>query len=238
MKKVLITGGSSGLGRELCLFFKKNKYEVYYTFYENQVEIKGCIGLYCDLTSEESIDSFYNELFSKINKLDVLVNNAAIEYTTEFNIKSKKEFMRLLDINLVGLFLLTRKIGNKMFEEKRGKIINISSNNSIDKNDPITLEYDASKAALNSLTHNLAKEYAPFVNVNAVAPGFILTPKILELDKYLDNKFIEEESKKILLKRFATCEDIANLVLFLASDAANYINSEIIRIDGGSCESR
>ena len=123
-----------------------------------------------------------------------------------------------------------------MYERKYGKIINISSNNSLDKFDPVTLEYDSSKAGLNILTKNLAKEFSPYVTVNAVAPGWILTDKIKKLDDSLDNKFIEEESNKILLNRFATCEDVCNLVLFLASDKADYINSEIIRIDGGSCE--
>ena len=115
-----------------------------------------------------------------------------------------------------------------------GKIINIASNNAISKMDPITLEYDASKAGLINLTHNLALEFAPFVNVNAIAPGWIKTEKIKKINDELDGKFIEEESKKILLNRFAEMEDVCNLVLFLASEKANYINSEVIRIDGGS----
>lgn len=236
MKNVLITGGSSGLGKVLCSSFKKGGYNVFYTYYKNKFDIEGCKGFYCDLTSEGSISSFIDELYKEVDDIDVLVNNAAIEINDEFNDKTKENFMKTLEVNLVGPFLLTREIGNKMYQNKKGKIINVSSNNGVNVSDPITLEYDASKAALNSLTHNLAKEYAPFVNVNAVAPGFILTPKIIELDNYLDNKFIEEESKKILLNRFATCEDIANLVLFLASSKADYINDEIIRIDGGRYE--
>ena len=121
-----------------------------------------------------------------------------------------------------------------MYLNEKGKIINISSNNSIDKFDPITIDYDASKAGLNILTKCFAKEYAPFVNVNAIAPGWILTDRIKKLDDSLDNMFIEEESKSILLNRFATCDDIVNLLLFLASDKSNYINGEIIKIDGGS----
>ena len=121
-----------------------------------------------------------------------------------------------------------------MYKNKSGKIINISSNNAFDKFDPTTLEYDASKAALISMTHNFAKQYAPYINVNAIAPGWIMTDKILKLDESLDNKFISSESKNILLNRFATMDDIANLVLFLASDKSSYINNEVIKIDGGT----
>ena len=84
------------------------------------------------------------------------------------------------------------------------------------------------------MTHNFAKQYAPYINVNAIAPGWIMTDKILKLDESLDNKFISSESKNILLNRFATMDDIANLVLFLASDKSSYINNEVIKIDGGT----
>ena len=142
--------------------------------------------------------------------------------------------MKTLEINLIAPFLLSKEIASRMYMNEYGKIINISSNNSIDKYDPVTVEYDCSKAGLNILTKCLAKEFAPFVRVNAIAPGWILTDKIKKLDDSLDNKFVEEESKNILLNRFATCEDICNLVLFLASDKSDYINSEIIKIDGGT----
>lgn len=233
-KNVLITGGSSGFGKELCLSFKKEGYNVFYTYYQNEPNIEGCLGFYCDLNDEKSINTFISDLYKEVKNIDILVNNAAIELNSDFNSKTKEDFLKVLNINLVGTFLLTREIGNMMYKNKKGKIINISSNNSLDKNDPVTLEYDLSKAALNSLTHNLAKQYAPFVNVNAIAPGFIMTPKIIELDNYLNKEFIKEETKNILLERFATCEDISNLVLFLASDKSNYINDQIIRIDGGS----
>lgn len=235
-KNIIITGGSSDFGKVMCKLFKEEGYNVFYTYYKNNPNIEGCKGFYCDLTDEDSINSFFDELLKNIDKIDVLVNNAAIEINSEVKDKEKSKFMRVLDINLVGLFLLTRLVANKMVQNKQGKIINICSNNAINKNDPTTLEYDASKAALISLTHNLAKEYAPNINVNAIAPGFILTPKIIEMDNYLNNEFIKNESKKILLERFATCEDVYNLVSFLASDKANLINDEVIRIDGGSYE--
>ena len=188
----------------------------------------------CDLSNEEDIKKLVKEVYGYVDNIDILVNNAALEIDKEFSLKTKEEFLKTLDINLVAPFLLSKEIASRMYMNKYGKIINISSNNSIDKYDPVTVDYDCSKAGLNILTKCLAKEYAPFVRVNAILPGWILTDKIKKLDDSLDNKFIEEESKNILLNRFATCDDICNLVLFLASDKSDYINSELIRIDGGT----
>ena len=236
MEKVLITGGASGLGKYLVQTYLKDNYYVIFTYnntepnYDELDSIsKNYLAIKCDLSNEEDI----NNMINSIDNVDILINNAAIEIDKEFVNKTKEDFIKTLDINLIAPFLLSKKIGKMMYDNKKGVIVNISSNNSIDKYDPITLEYDASKSALNSLTHNLAKEFAPYVRVNAVAPGWILTDKIKELDKELNNQLVIEESKKILLERFATEEDIANLVMFLTSNKSSYINSEIIRIDGG-----
>ncbi len=236
MKTVLITGGASGLGKELCLSFKEKGYIVLFTYNttEPSSELDGCYGYKCDLSKEDNIKELVKKIYEDYKSIDVLVNNAAVEINKDFASKTKFDFMKTLEVNLVAPFLLCKEIGARMYLNEYGKIINISSNNSIDKYDSTTVDYDASKAGLNILTKCVAKEYAPFVNVNAVAPGWILTDKIKKIDDSLDNKFVEEESKKILLNRFATCQDICNLVLFLASDEANYINSEVIRIDGGS----
>ena len=236
MSTVLVTGGASGLGKEICLTFKKHGYTVLFTYNKTKPssELKDCHGYQCDLSSEDAIKSLLYSIYSEYKNIDVLINNAAIEINKDISSRTKKDFLNTLEVNLVAPFLLCKEIGTKMYLNEKGKIINISSNNSIDKFDPITIDYDASKAGLNILTKCFAKEYAPFVNVNAIAPGWILTDRIKKLDDSLDNMFIEEESKSILLNRFATCDDIVNLLLFLASDKSNYINGEIIKIDGGS----
>ena len=127
-----------------------------------------------------------------------------------------------------------KKHDDYMKKNKWGRIINISSTNSMNTYYPMGLEYDASKAALNSLTHNLAIQFAPFITVNAVAPGFIGTEA--ELKDY-DEEFLKEEIDKILVKRIGKVEDVSKVVKFLASDDASYINNSIIRIDGGQFNS-
>ena len=234
MRNVLITGGATGLGKELVKSFNKKGYNVVFTYFKTKPDssLKGIKGIYCDLSCEKDV----KELLSKVKDIDILINNAAVEYTKDFYEKKKKDFMYTMEVNLIAPFILSRELGKKMYDKKYGKIINISSNNSINKYDSSTVDYDTSKAGLNILTKVLAKEFAPFVNVNAVAPGWILTDKVKELDDNLDNVLTTDESEKILVKRFANPEDICNLVLFLASDKSSYIDSEIIRIDGGSYE--
>ena len=147
-----------------------------------------------------------------------------------FNLKNADEFRRTLDVNVIGAYNVARRVYKHMFDKKWGRIINISSTNGINTYYPMCLEYDASKAALISLTHNLAIEFSPYVNVNAVAPGFIGTTS--ELDGY-DEEFLKSEQEKILVGRYGKPEEVAKLVKFLVSEDANYINNTIIRIDGG-----
>jgi 3-oxoacyl-[acyl-carrier protein] reductase len=117
-----------------------------------------------------------------------------------------------------------------MINKKWGRIVNVSSTNGINTYYPVCFDYDASKAALISLTHNLAIEFAPYVTVNAIAPGFIGTESEL---KEMDEEFIKSEEEKILLNRMGKPTEVAKLVSFLVSDDASYINNSVIRIDGG-----
>ena len=143
--------------------------------------------------------------------------------------KTEKEFRRVLDVNLVGPFLVSKEVGKIMKEQGSGKIINVSSTNGIDTYYPESMDYDASKAGLISLTKNLATVFAPNVQVNAVAPGWVNT----EMNKELDGEFLEEENKKILLGRFAEPFEIASVIYFLTTKEASYINGGVIRVDGG-----
>ena len=232
-KIVLITGGTSGLG--YATVKKLENCKIILTYNNNALKAESMksenIDVFkCDITSENDIKKLYNYVVEKYGYIDVLINNAAIAIDTLYEDKTKENFIKTLDTNLIGPFLLSRYFGDLMYQRKSGKIINISSTNGIDTNYPMSLDYDASKAGLVSLTRNLALQYAPYVLVNAVAPGWINT----EMNKNLDNDFIDNETKKILLNRFAEPEEIANVIKFLVSDDASYINNTVIRVDGGS----
>ena len=116
-----------------------------------------------------------------------------------------------------------------MKEAKKGNIINISSTNGLETTYPESIDYDASKAGIISLNHNLANYFAPYIRVNTICPGWINT----DMNKDLDEEFIKDETNKILLGRFAEPEEIAYLAYFLGTDKSSYINDSIIRIDGG-----
>ena len=233
-KIVLITGGTSGLG--YATVKKLENCKTILTYNNNALKAESMksenIDVFkCDMTSENDIKNLYDYVVNKYGYIDVLVNNAAIAIDTLYEDKTKDNFIKTLDTNLIGPFLLSRYFGDLMYKRKSGKIINISSTNGIDTNYPMSLDYDASKAGIISLTRNLARQYAPYVLVNAVAPGWINT----EMNQNLDRDFIDNETKKILLNRFAEPEEIANVIKFLISDDSSYINNSVIRIDGGSC---
>ena len=247
MKKcVLVTGSSNGIGKSIIKKFASYGYNVvinYNTDLKSAEELEKnvekeygveALVVKCDISKTIEVEEMIEKTINKFGKIDVLVNNAAIENNSDFFEKTEETFRKVFDINVIGTFLVTKVVSKEMLKQKKGSIINISSNNAINKFDPTTLEYDASKAAVVSLTKNFAKEFAPFIRVNAVAPGWVETEKIKQLDRELGNKFIKKESEKCLLGRFASEEDVANLVYFLSCDDSSFINGEVIKIDGGS----
>ena len=241
MKKVvLITGASSKIGEAISRELIKD-YEVilHYNTNENRItrlkeELekeynKKVLTIKCNLSCEEEIDNMLKEIYSQYQNIDILINNAAITIDTVFEDKTKENFIKTLDVNLVAPFLLSKKIGPKMKENKYGVIINISSTNGIDTPYIESIDYDASKAGLISLSNNLANYLSPYVRVNTVCPGWINT----DINKDLDKDFVAKEIDKILLGRFGEPEEVSHLIKFLVSDEAKYINNSIIRIDGG-----
>ena len=153
-----------------------------------------------------------------------------IDLSNLFHLKTADEFRKTLDVNVVGAYNCSKSVSAHMLKQDYGRIINISSTNGMNTYYPMCIDYDASKAALISLTHNLAFEFGPYIHVNCIAPGFIGTEN--ELDGY-DEEFLKEEQEKIMVKRYGKPEEVAYLVKFLISDEANFINNSIIRIDGG-----
>ena len=238
-KTVLITGASRGLGAAIARVFAKNNYNIILNYNNSEKEALKLtqelkqynvevLPIKADVTNEEEVKSMVNNGINTFKKIDVLVNNAGIAIDTTFEDKTKENFIKTLDTNLIGPFLVSRYVGEHMLNEKQGCIINISSTNGLETYYEYSLDYDASKAGLISLTHNLAVKYAPYIRVNCVAPGWINT----EMNKELDEEYKKEEESKILLNRFAEPVEIAKVVYFLSTEDAKYINNETIRVDG------
>ena len=240
-KNAIITGASRGIGREIAyqlaskgcnLIINYNNSEKKALELCEEIKNKFKINAYifkADISDEKEVENLFNFSINKLNKIDFLINNAGICMDMEFDDRTVSHFEKTFKINLFGVFNLSRLVGRHMKNNKYGKIINISSNNSINCFYPTSVDYDASKAALNSLTKNMAIEFSPYVNVNAIAPGWVET----EMNKDLTPDIMEYEKERILKKRIGTAKDVANLVCFLVSDEAEYINGEIIVIDGG-----
>lgn len=241
-KVALITGASRGIGSSIAIKLAKQKCDViihYNNSYEEALKTKEECEKYqvktllvkADLANEEEIKNMIEDIKSHFDKIDILVNNAGIAIDTLFDEKNKENFMKTLEVNLVGTFLVSKYVSEIMLKNKYGKIVNISSTNGIDKYFPMCLDYDASKAGIISLTHNLSLQLAPYINVNCVAPGWIGTENEL---KDIDAEYQKLEEEKIFVKRIGTPEEVANVVSFLVSDEASYVNNAVIRVDGGT----
>lgn len=240
-KVVLITGASRGIGRSTAIKYAQNNYNVVIN-YNNSYDKARELGDYlvstygievmivkADISNEVEVKDMVDKVIIKFGNIDVLVNNASIAIDSDFISKDSNSFNEILNTNLVGTFLVSKEVSKYMKDNRSGVIINVSSTNGIDSMYVESLEYDASKAGVISLTHNLAEYLKPYVRVNCVCPGWVNT----DMNKDLDSSYIEQENKKIMLNRFAEPEEIANVIYFLATEGASYINNSIIKVDGG-----
>lgn len=240
-KVVLVTGSSRGIGKAIVTDFAEKGYNVVINYRKEECEanklseeltnkynIQALI-IKADVSNEYEVKNMVQQIVDKFGKIDVLVNNAGIAIDKEFEDRTVEDWQITLNTNLIAPFLVSKYVGNEMLRNKKGKIINISSTNGINAFFPTSIDYDASKAALINLTHNLAIQFAPDINVNCVAPGWVNT----DMNKELPKELIEEETSKIYKRRFAEPSEIAKIVTFLASDDADFINDEVIKVDGG-----
>ena len=237
-KNVLITGGSRGIGAATAKEFAKHGFNVVINYVQNdkaanelkeelehEYKIK-ITTIKCDVANENEV----KEMLKKAKDIGVLINCAGIAIESTLEDKKVEDFKRILDVNLIGTFNTCKYFGQEMFNKKAGSIVNISSTNGIDSYYPYSMDYDASKAGVISLTHNFALSYAPYVRVNSIAPGWVNT----EMNKELDKEYIEDECKHILQNRFAEPEEIANEIYHIAVEST-YMNDSIIKVDGGRC---
>jgi len=239
-KVVLVTGSNRGIGKSTIIEFAKagldvvinychHKEEAYELkeYVENNYNVR-CLVVKCDVSKEDEVIEMINEIVDYFGSLDILVNNASVCKDSLLMDKDVESFRRILDVNLIGTYLCSKYAGKVMLENG-GSIINVSSTNAIDTYYPESCDYDASKAGVISLTHNLAREFSPYIRVNCVCPGWVNT----DMNKELSVEQVHEEEKNILLKRFAEPEEIAKVIVFLASNKSSYVNDSIIRVDGG-----
>lgn len=239
-KVVLVTGASGGIGSAICERLAKENYDIVIHYFSSEEKAfslaerlkekysVSIMTIKADVAKEDEVEKMFDQIDGQMGGVDILVNNAAIDLPDMFHLKTAEQFRRVLDVNVVGAYNCAKRAYEHMKEKEYGRIINIASTNGINTYYPMCFDYDASKAALISLTHDLAVQFSPYVNVNAIAPGFIGTEK--ELDGY-DEQFLKEECEKILKKRYGRPEEVADLVKFLIE--ADYINNSVIRIDGG-----
>ena len=239
-KVALITGSSRGIGKQIAIKLAKNGYNIVVNYINKNEEVEKTIeelkqfGIEVleaqgDISNYEQSEKIVNSTIEKFGQIDVLVNNAGITKDMLIMRMKKEDFTKVIDVNLVGTFNITKNVIPHMMKKRTGRIINISSVVGISGNAG-QCNYAASKAGIIGFTKSLAKELASRnILVNAVAPGFIET----NMTDVLQENVKEEIKKQIPLKRIGKAEDVANAVYFLTSEESSYITGQVLQVDGG-----
>ena len=234
-KNIIITGATGGIGNSIIEKLDKLGANILASgtkiskLEELKNKYKNIKTLMFDISQSEKIEEFVDNATKDLGGLDCIVNNAGITQDNLTIRMSLEEWKKVIDINLTSTFLMSKFAIKKMLKNKKGKIINITSVVGHTGNLG-QANYTASKAGIVAMSKSLAIEYGKKnINVNCISPGFIKTAMT---DK-IDEKFKEAIISKIPSGRLGSPEDIANAVLFLASDDSNYINGETLHVNGG-----
>ena len=242
VKTAVITGASTGIGKSIALNMAKNgaNIAIIYIGDENlAIEVKKQVENFgvksaifeCDVSNYEISKTVCEKIITDFGSIDILVNNAGIIRDGLLLRMSEQDFDSVIDVNLKGVFNMTKHLSRSIMRSGAGRIINISSVSGIMGN-PGQANYSASKAGVIGLTKTTAKEFASKkVTCNAIAPGFIATDMTADLPQAVK----DYADTAIPLKRMGTAEEVANVAVFLASDMSSYITGEVIKVDGGMC---
>lgn len=231
---ILVTGSSKGIGASIIKKFASNGYDVIINYNRSEVEVlelkKNIDNNYnvkslvikCDITNEFEIYNMIDKIKQEFNTIDVLVNNAAISLDNSIEDKTKEEFMNVLETNVVGTFLITKKVISKL---NVNTVINISSTDGIDTYGKLNIDYSASKAGVDILTKTFALAY-PNIKVYSVSPNWVKTESILEMDP----TYLKEEMNRVHQNKLIEVERVSNEIYKLVN--SNIESGTIIRIDG------
>lgn len=241
-KNVIVTGGGRGIGKAIALNFAEEGANVVVNDINfanaqkvsRKIKNKGqkALPVEADVSIREQVKNMMKSVTEKFGTPDILVNNAGIIKLNKFSNVTEEEWDKVINVNLKGTFNCCQIVGSAMLKKREGCIINISSISGLV---PSTGggSYSASKAGVAMLTNQLAVEWGKYnIRVNGICPGFIRTP--MEKHVYEDKEVENFRKKLIPLNRIGTPEDVAKVASFLASDDAEYINGELISVDGGA----
>lgn len=234
-KRVLISGGSRGIGRASVEYFTNKGYLVAF-LYEKNVDAAertsaelGALAVRCDIADPDDVRRAVGIVKENLGGVDILVNNAAISAIKPFDTFTDSEWRRMIDVNLSGAFYLCREIVPAMIANKWGRIVNIGSMwGKVGAS--CEVPYSASKAGIRGLTLSLAKELAPSgITVNCIEPGVIAT----EMNASLDGETLRELCDETPVGRLGTPSEVAEAIGFFASEGAAFITGQILGVDGG-----
>jgi 3-oxoacyl-[acyl-carrier protein] reductase len=241
-RNAIVTGGSQGIGatasielaREganVCLTYRKHREEAEDHAAEIRKLGRKAIAVQCDISKFAEAEQVVKLALEAFGRIDILVNNAGMNWDAVSWKMTEEQWDRVLEVNLKGYFNFTRHVAPLFKEQKYGKIVNVTSINGL-RGKFGQSNYSASKAGIIGYTKAVAKELGAFnINVNAVAPGLIETPMLR--DSEARDKIVDLAMAEIVLKRLGQPEDLANAIIFLASDKARHITGEVIKVDGG-----
>ena len=235
MKRVLITGGSRGIGRACVEYFSNIGYKVAFVYANNDDAARdtsekfGAYAIKADVSKPDGAKRAVADAISHLGGIDILVNNAGVAQIKLFTDITDDDYDRMISINLSGAFYVAREAVNPMISQKWGRVINVGSMWG-KCGASCEVHYSASKAGVRGMTMALAKELGPSgITVNCVEPGVIAT----DMNAELDGETLAELCDSTPMCRIGTPEDVAALVGFLASDAASFITGQNIGVDGG-----